>query len=70
MKFEPFAWFMDYIVYPIMWCLSPGVREHARYVKVQNLHLRNIIHTTPDLNCWYCRAREESRDIMRKFPES
>jgi hypothetical protein len=36
---EPFAWFMDYLVFPVMWLLFPRVREHQRKVKALNATL-------------------------------
>lgn len=56
-----FALFMDYIAFPIVWLLSPKMREHQRSVKIQNDHLDGILHATPDPACDYCRAREEWR---------
>jgi hypothetical protein len=54
-----FALFMDWVVFPIVWLLSPNMRAHQRAVKLQNAHLRDNIHALPQRDCWYCRARVE-----------
>lgn len=59
---EAFAFFMDRLVYPVAWVLSPSLREHRRSVKVQNDHLDGVLHATPDPACDYCKAREKWRN--------
>jgi len=56
-----FAFFMDRIIYPVYWALSPRLREHQRNVKIQNDHLTKKVHVVPDPKCWYCQAREQGR---------
>ena len=54
-----FAFFMDYIVYPVFWVCSPRVRAHASYVKLQNAHLDGHHHSYSVAGCGLCLERSK-----------